>query len=183
MFTIHRDGKESSVFLNEHGALADEQGWPYKATFNGRDVIMTGEDGEQFLARWKLDGTELRNVPGSGALHNFSFTFFDYGLGNQRLHSLWTFDGNSVDAIKALKEAGYHPAFLDNRFNRSSQPSASIPLFHMRSRGSLLTGEDSGHAILHLERNSAASQARGELHVGEHNPVHPIGFFLHRRKC
>lgn len=180
MFMIHRDGEDIGLSANEGSVLIDKHGSPYTATFDGKHVIITDRDGKKFRARWKLDGGELRDIPGTGALRRFRFTFFDYGHGNQRLHSLWTFNGSSADAIDALKSAGYSPAVWDNRFNRSSEASRDVPLFHMRSRGKLLTGADSGHAILHLDRNQKSTETRGELHVGEHNPLHPIGFFLHQ---
>jgi len=182
MFMIQRNGKEIAVSAGESGALADKGGLTYAATFDGKDVIMTDNNGNRFPARWKLDGSEVRDIPGSGVLQRFRFTFFDYGSGNQRLHSLWSFNGSSADAVDALKQAGYFPARWDNRFNRSSEGAPNIPLFHMRSRGGFLTGADSGHAILHLDGNRESTQTRGELHVGEHNPVHPIGFFLHQRE-
>ena len=91
-------------------------------------------------------------------------------------------DKFETSGIDALKQAGYFPARWDNRFNRSSEGAPNIPLFHMRSRGAFLTGADSGHAILHLDGNRESTQTWGELHVGEHNPVHPIGFFLHQRE-
>jgi hypothetical protein len=173
--TLVEGGDDLSILTDQHGET-------YTAVFDGSNVVLTTASGHDRIARWLPGSMKIADVPGGGALSpRFTFTFYDHGGGNQRLHATWTFAGTTEEAIAAFERAGYATSALDHKHNRKHS-AAGRTLIHMRSRGSMLTGADSGHAILYLDLQGDPPRTCGEVHVGEHNPTTGLGlgFLLHR---
>jgi hypothetical protein len=152
----------------------DDDGRRYGAGFDGSSVTFV--DGSMSHAgRW-LQGTAATVIPSGGSLGDgFTFTFMDHGPRPQRLHALWTFEGTISEAIASWKAAGFSVSSLDRTLNRNH--AAAV---HLRTRGAFLTGADSSHVI--ILPASAEGGTRGNIHVGEFNPLagFGVGFVLHQ---
>ncbi|MFZ0518512.1 MAG: hypothetical protein WBG23_16110 [Acidobacteriaceae bacterium] len=160
--------------LSESEAVfVDENGHRYSAAFDGSHVIFN-DGSADFMGRWTL-GSAATIIRQTRRLHEgFQFTFFDHGPRPQRLHALWTFQGIMPQAIAAWKQAGFSVSIPDRAWNRNHPAS-----IHLRNRGAHFTGADSSHVTIPL--NQTGGETRGEIHVGEFNPLtgFGIGFVLH----
>lgn len=151
----------------------DENGHRYSAVFDGSHVIFN-DGSADFIGRW-VQGSAATVIRQTRRLHEgFQFTFFDHGPPPQRLHALWTFQGTVPQAISAWKQAGFSVSIPDRAWNRNHPAS-----IHLRNKGARFTGADSSHVTIPLDQTG--SETRGEIHVGEFNPLtgFGIGFVLH----
>ncbi len=151
----------------------DDDGHRYSAFFDGTHMIFN--DGSvDVIGRW-LQGSDATVIRQTRRLcQGFQFTFFDHGPRPQRLHALWSFQGDLQQAITAWKQAGFSVSIPDRAWNRNHPASV-----HLRNRGTRFTGADSSHVTIPVGQDD--SETRGEIHVGEFNPLtgFGIGFVLH----
>lgn len=158
---------------NADTVFLDGDGHPYSAFFDGTHVIFS--DGSvDFIGRW-LQGSAATVICQTRRLcEGFQFTFMDHGPRPQRLHALWNFQGPVQQAITAWKHAGFSVSIPDRAWNRNHPASV-----HLRTRGTRFTGADSSHVTIPADQDG--SETRGEIHVGEFNPLtgFGIGFVLH----
>ena len=168
-----QDSFVQSMSSNVDAIFLDENGCRYSAFFDGSYVIFN--DGfADFIGRW-LQGSTATVISQTWRLcQGFRFTFMDHGPRPQRLHALWTFQGTLPQAITAWKQAGFSVSIPDRTWNRNHPVSV-----HLRNRGAAFTGADSSHVTIPLAQTG--SETRGEIHVGEFNPLtgFGIGFVLH----
>lgn len=156
------------------GEFVDGYGRRYAARFDGNNV-MFDDDAKPYIGQW-LQGTAATVIPSGGRLGGgFIVTFMDHGPRPQRLHALWTFDGAVVEAIARWKAAGFFVSRADRYLNRNRQEAV-----HLRTWGAFPTGADSSHVVIPVAQ--AEGEARGDIHVGEFNPLtgFGVGFVLHQ---
>lgn len=155
-------------------ALLDEHGRSYTGWFDGHAVWLSesGTMSVPLVAAWILGTGPVRIAGGPPLDGRFEFTFFDHGRTEQRLNALWEFRGETEEAVAALRAAGFAPS----RFKKGNGGGR----VHLRSAGVRFTSRDSAHAIVY--QDVFAGKTRGEIHVGEHNPLRGfgIGFLLHQ---
>ena len=168
-----QDPSVPSTRSNADANFLDDDGRCYSAGFDGSHVIFS--DGpSDFIGRWRL-GSAATGIRQTRRLPvGFQFTFMDHGPRPQRLHALWSFHGPAPAAITAWKQAGFSVSIPDRAWNRNHPASV-----HLRNRGARFTGADSSHVTIPLAQ--AGDETRGEIHVGEFNPLtgFGIGFVLH----
>lgn len=158
---------------NTDTVFLDDDGHRYSPSFDGSHVAFN-DGSADFIGRW-MQGSDATVIRQTRRLREgFQFTFMDHGPPPQRLHALWTFHGPVQQAITAWKQAGFSVSIPDRAWNRNHPAS-----MHLRNRGARFTGADSSHATIPLAQTG--SETRGEIHVGEFNPLtgFGIGFLLH----
>jgi hypothetical protein len=168
-----QDLSVQSTRSNVDAVFLDHNGHPYSASFDGSHVIFN-DGAADLVGRWMLGSAATVVRQTRQLCQGFQFTFMDHGPRPQRLHALWNFQGPVPQAIAAWKQAGFSVSIPDRAWNRNHPASV-----HLRNRGSALTGADSSHVTIPLAQTG--SETRGEIHVGEFNPLtgFGIGFVLH----
>ena len=165
-----QDASVQSTPLNTQTIFLDDNDRPYSASFDGSHV--TFNDGSaDFIGRWILGSSATVIQQTRRLQQGFQFTFMDHGPRPQRLHALWSFEGPLLQAIAAWKQAGFSVSIPDRAWNRNHPASV-----HLRNRGRRLTGADSTHITIPLAQTG--TEARGEIHVGEFNPLTGFGIGL-----
>lgn len=151
----------------------DDDGRRYSAFFDGSHVCFN-DGSADFIGQWLQDSAATVICQTRRLCEGFQFTFMDHGPPPQRLHALWTFQGNVQQAITAWKQAGFSVSIPDRVWNRNHPASV-----HLRNRGARFSGADSSHVTIPVDQEG--SETRGEIHVGEFNPLtgFGIGFVLH----
>ena len=175
---LHRlrphDSSVRTALSNADAFFLDGDGHPYSAFFDGSHVFFN-DGSADFIGQWMQgsDATAIRHTCRLGK--GFQFTFMDHGPRPQRLHAVWTFQGDVQQAITAWKQAGFSVSMPDRAWNRNHPASV-----HLRNRGARLSGADSSHVTIPLDQDG--NETRGEIHVGEFNPLtgFGLGLVLHR---
>jgi hypothetical protein len=162
-----------SMQLNVDPVFLDDNSRPYSVWFDGSQAIFN-DGSADFIGRWRQGSAATVIRQTRRLCPGFQFTFMDHGPRPQRLHALWNFQGSVPQAIAAWKQAGFSVSIPDRAWNRNHPASV-----HLRNRGAAFTGADSSHVTIPLDQSG--SDTRGEIHVGEFNPLtgFGIGLVLH----
>jgi hypothetical protein len=173
-FEIYSIDGETHRLRPVDAQFVDARGRHYCGFFDGSHVVFGAGDAS-FIGHW-IQGTDATEISGGGRLMpELHFTFMDHGPPPQRLHAVWNFNGAVDEAIAVWKSAGFSVSHTDRRWNRN-HPDA----IHLRTCGTFVTGADSAHVIIPTTQSD--STTRGDIHVGEFNPLtgFGIGFALHQ---
>ncbi len=142
----------------------------YTASVNGSGVQFSNDGGKTSSTGVFDNGTpqtkfQDAGFANGGALSGFSFTLTNSKMeANQAEAGSLSFAGTPEQAGAALQRAGFDSHWGTENGNE------------YRSRGSFLTGANSGHFIVDPKSSVPAA---GNMHFGEHDPFSPLGWAIH----
>ena len=142
----------------------------YTASVNGGGVQFSNNGGQTSSTGVFVNDTpkttfQDAGFANAGALSGFSFTLTNSKMeANQTEAGYFNTTGTQAQAEAALQRAGFQPHVGTEGGDE------------FRSRGSFLTGANSGHFIVNP---NASVPKMGDMHFGEHNPFSPIGWGIH----